>query len=198
MHIAFVIASIGIAYALGTFPSALVIARRKGVDITTHGSGNPGASNTTRVLGWKHGVLVYGLDAGKGALGAAIGLVVAGRAAGFWCAAVAVLGHVFPVTRKFKGGKGVATASGAMLVMQPFVSVFVLALFLTVGKTTKKASLGSLSATIGLPAFMIAAGEPAWEIMAVVGVGLLIVIRHIPNLKRLSSGHEHSLPTKAT
>ena len=198
MHIALVVVAIGIAYTLGIFPSALVIARRKGVDITLLGSGNPGASNTTRVLGWKSGALVYGLDAGKGALGAAVGLILAGRAAGYWCAAGAVVGHVFPITRKFKGGKGVATASGAMMVIQPIVSLFVLALFVTVGKTTKKASLGSLSATIGLPVFMIIAGRPAWEILAALGVGLLIVIRHIPNLKRLSSGHEHSLPNKAT
>ena len=198
MHLVFVVVAIGFAYALGTFPSALLIARRKGVDITARGSGNPGASNTTRVLGWKPGAFVYGLDASKGALGVALGLGFAGRAAGYWCAAAAVVGHVYPITRKFKGGKGVATASGAMFMMQPIISLFVLGLFVAVGKTTKKASLGSLSATIGLPVFMVIGGKPAWEIMAVIGVGLLIVMRHIPNLKRLSCGHEHSLTTKAT
>ena len=198
MHFVFVVASIGVAYALGTFPSALIIARRKGVDITKRGSGNPGASNTTRVLGWKPGAFVYGLDASKGALGVALGLGTAGRATGYWCAAAAVVGHVYPVTRKFKGGKGVATASGAMFMMQPIISLFVLALFVTVGKTTRKASLGSLSATIGLPLFMVIGAKPAWEILAVAGVGLLIVMRHIPNLKRLSCGHEHSVSTKAT
>ena len=115
-----------VAYVIGTFPSAILIARANGVDISTFGSGNPGASNVTRALGWRKGMWVYLLDAGKGALAAGLGLALDGRPAAYWCAAAAVIGHMFPVTRRFRGGKGVATMGGGALVLQPIVSLALL------------------------------------------------------------------------
>ena len=90
-----------VAYLIGTFPSASLVARANGIDIRTVGSGNPGASNVARVLGWRRGVWVFVLDAAKGALAAGLGLVVDGRPAGYWLGAAAVIGHVFPVWQKW-------------------------------------------------------------------------------------------------
>jgi glycerol-3-phosphate acyltransferase PlsY len=185
-------------YFIGTFPSAILVAKANGIDITAVGSGNPGASNVARALGMKKGAYVYGLDAVKGAVATGLGLAIFGNAAAFWCAAAAVLGHVYPITRRFAGGKGVATASGAMLVVHPFISIGLLLLWAVLSKTTKKASISSLVITVLLPICIAVAGAPGWEIAATVGIGVLVVIRHIPNLRRLRSGLEPSLPSKPT
>ena len=105
------------AYLLGMFPSAAMVARASGVDITAEGSGNPGASNVSRVLGWKRGVLVFVLDAAKGAIAAGVGWTIDGRASAYICVGAAALGHMFPALRRFgskrfAGGKGVATVGG--------------------------------------------------------------------------------------
>jgi glycerol-3-phosphate acyltransferase PlsY len=134
----------------------------------------------------------------KGAVATGLGLAIFGNAAAFWCAAAAVLGHVYPITRRFAGGKGVATASGAMLVVHPFISIGLLLLWAVLSKTTKKASISSLVITVLLPICIAVAGAPGWEIAATVGIGVLVVIRHIPNLRRLRSGLEPSLPSKPT
>jgi len=175
-----------------------MVAKANGIDITAVGSGNPGASNVARALGMRKGAYVYGLDAVKGAVATGLGWAIFGNAAAFWCAAAAVIGHVYPITRRFAGGKGVATGSGAMLVVHPFISLGLLFLWAVLSKTTKKASVSSLIITVLLPVCIAAAGAPGWEVGATAGIGVLVVIRHIPNLRRLRSGLEPSLPTKAT
>ena len=198
MHYFLVVLLATAGYFIGTFPSAILVAKANGIDITAVGSGNPGASNVARALGMKKGAYVYGLDAVKGAVATGLGLAIFGNAAAFWCAAAAVIGHVYPITRRFAGGKGVATASGAMLVVHPFISLGLLFLWAVLSKTTKKASVSSLIITFLLPVCIAAAGAPGWEVGATVGIGVLVVIRHIPNLRRLRSGLEPSLPSKAT
>jgi glycerol-3-phosphate acyltransferase PlsY len=133
-----------VAYMLGTFPSALLIANARGVDITAAGSGNPGAANIGRTLGRKLGVLVFLLDGLKGAISTAVGYAFAGYAGALTLVFAAVIGHIFPVTRKFKGGKGVATAGGGMIALYPWIGLAMTVLWLLVAKVTKKASLGSL------------------------------------------------------
>ncbi|MEY3595416.1 MAG: hypothetical protein RL576_830 [Actinomycetota bacterium] len=198
MHYFLVVLLATAGYFIGTFPSAIMVAKANGIDITAVGSGNPGASNVARALGMRKGAYVYGLDAVKGAVATGLGLAIFGNAAAFWCAAAAVIGHVYPITRRFAGGKGVATASGAMLVVHPFISLGLLFLWAVLSKTTKKASVSSLIITFLLPVCIAAAGAPGWEVGATVGIGVLVVIRHIPNLRRLRSGLEPSLPSKAT
>ena len=198
MHYFLVVLLATAGYFIGTFPSAILVAKANGIDITAVGSGNPGASNVARALGMKKGAYVYGLDAVKSAVATGLGLAIFGNAAAFWCAAAAVLGHVYPITRRFAGGKGVATASGAMLVVHPFISIGLLLLWAVLSKTTKKASISSLVITVLLPICIAVAGAPGWEIAATVGIGVLVVIRHIPNLRRLRSGLEPSLPSKPT
>jgi acyl phosphate:glycerol-3-phosphate acyltransferase len=169
-----------------------MVARSRGVDIMTQGSGNPGASNVARVLGTRWGALVFGLDAVKGAVPAAIGLIVGTRPDAYILVSAAVLGHMFPITRRFRGGKGVATMGGAMLVLQPITSVILLALWIVVRKATGKASLASLLITVGLPVGIAIGGVPAWEIVYVVALCTLVLVRHVDNIKRLISRRELS------
>lgn len=182
-----------IAYLLGTFPTATLVARANGIDISTFGSGNPGASNVTRALGWRKGIWVYVIDAAKGALAAGLGLVVLGLPAAYWCGAAAIVGHMFPVFRRFKGGKGVATGSGVLLVVQPLLAPLAVGLWWLVSKITGKAALGSVVAVALVPIGMIVEGAPAWEYLATAGICALIVLKHWENIVRLIRREEHSL-----
>ncbi|MEI7619291.1 MAG: glycerol-3-phosphate 1-O-acyltransferase PlsY [Actinomycetota bacterium] len=186
------------AYLLGMFPSAAMVARASGVDITAHGSGNPGASNVSRVLGWKRGVLVFALDAAKGAIAAGGGWLIDGRFTAYMCVAAATLGHMLPVvhrfgSKRFAGGKGVATVSGAMFVLQPLVSVVLAAVWFAVSRLTKKASLGSIAIVVLLPIGAAVVGAPAWEICVIVALGLVVLARHVENIKRLIRHEELGL-----
>lgn len=182
-----------LAYLLGTFPSAILIARASGIDISTFGSGNPGASNVTRALGWRKGIWVYALDAGKGALAAGLALALDGRPMAYWCGAAAIAGHMFPVFRRFKGGKGVATGSGVLLVVQPLLAPLAVAVWWVLTKLTGKAAIGSVVAVVLVPLGMIVLGTPAWEFLATAGVCALIVVKHMGNIVRLIRREEHSL-----
>jgi len=182
-----------IAYVLGTFPSAIIIARANGIDISTFGSGNPGASNVTRALGWRKGAWVYVIDAGKGALAAGLGLALDGRPLAYWCGAAAVVGHMFPVFRQFKGGKGVATGSGVLLIVQPILAPLALGLWWLVSRVTGKAAVGSVIAVALVPVGLVVQGKPAWEFVAVAGLCALILVKHTGNIVRLVRREEHSL-----
>ena len=182
-----------IAYLLGTFPSAILVARANGVDISTFGSGNPGASNVTRALGWRKGALVYALDAAKGALAALMGLLVGGLPLAYWCGAAAIVGHMFPVFRHFRGGKGVATGSGALLVVQPILAPLAVGLWWVITKMTGKAALGSVVAVAFVPIGLIWEGAPAWEFFAVAACCGLILIKHSGNIVRMIRREERSL-----
>jgi acyl phosphate:glycerol-3-phosphate acyltransferase len=182
-----------IAYVLGTFPSAILVARAGGIDIATFGSGNPGASNVTRALGWRKGVWVYVLDAGKGAIAAGLGLALDGRPLAYWCGAAAIVGHMFPVFRQFRGGKGVATGSGVLLVVQPILAPLAVGLWWLVSRVTGKAAIGSVIAVALVPIGLIVLERPAWEFVAVAGLCALIVVKHAGNIKRLVRREEHAL-----
>ncbi|MFZ9628164.1 MAG: glycerol-3-phosphate 1-O-acyltransferase PlsY [Ilumatobacteraceae bacterium] len=180
------------AYLLGTFPSAVWIARSKGVDITAVGSGNPGASNIARTFGQWWGILVFVLDGLKGALPALLSHALGNTGLGWAMVAAAVLGHMFPVTRGFRGGKGVATMGGASLAMQPLPSLVMLVLWVVVRKSTTKASLASLSIMVCFPIAVAVRGVPAHELVAIVAIDLLVLLRHLDNIKRLLGGSELS------
>ncbi len=181
------------AYFLGTFPSAILVGRRRGVDPMTAGSGNPGASNVYRTAGRRAGVVVALADLAKGAIPAGIGWAVGGRPLGFACWIAAVLGHVFPVTRRFRGGKGVATASGGAVVLLPLVSLICGAAFVVAILVSHKASVASLTMAVLLPVVALLTGRPAWEVVTCVGVSALVIARHSGNIRRLVGGDELSL-----
>ena len=182
-----------IAYLIGTFPSATLIARANGIDIRTVGSGNPGASNVTRVLGWRKGVWVFALDAAKGALAAGLGLMVAGRPAGYALGAAAIVGHVFPVWQRFRGGKGVATGGGVFAVLSPIVFAVLVVLWFALSKLTKKASLASIVVVALLPVGVGIVRQQVWEVLATIALCVLVMARHLGNIKRLITRKEHAL-----
>ena len=173
------------AYLVGTFPTALWLGRRAGTDPTTAGSGNPGASNVYRLAGKRTGVMVGVIDALKGVVPVAIALLVAGRpeAHAVWVAAVA--GHVWPFYRRFRGGKGVATAGGGGLVLSPLVGLACAALFFVVVRFGRVAALGSLTIALGYPIISAAIGRPGWEVAVGAGVAAILVVRHQSNIRRI-------------
>jgi acyl phosphate:glycerol-3-phosphate acyltransferase len=185
------------AYLLGTFPSAALVARANGIDITTVGSGNPGASNVTRALGWRKGVWVFVLDALKGAVAAGLGLLVDGRPAGYWLGAAAIVGHVLPIVRRFRGGKGVATGAGIMAVLHPPVAVASLVAWFAVSRLTAKASIASIAVVALVPLGVAATRSPGWEVAASIGLCALIMVRHLGNMKRLLTRGEPKLSSSA-
>jgi len=173
------------AYFLGTFPTALIVGSRIGHNPTKEGSGNPGASNVWRLGGKRAGIIVAVIDGMKGAIPVLVALAVSGRplAHAAWVAAVA--GHVWPVTRRLRGGKGVATAGGGGLAISPLIGLGCAALFLIVVKTGRVAALGSLSIAIAYPILSVSFGRPAWEIEVGVFVAAILVVRHQSNIRRL-------------
>jgi glycerol-3-phosphate acyltransferase PlsY len=187
------VALIPAAYLLGTFPSAALVASWSGVDITAAGSGNPGASNVTRTLGWRKGVLVFALDALKGAIAAAVGLWLGGRAGGYLLGGAAIVGHVFPLTRSLRGGKGVATGGGVIAVLQPVVAVAVGLVWLALSRLTGKAAIASIAAVVAAPIGLAIVGAPAWEFAAVIGLCSLLVIRHASNIERILRREERGI-----
>lgn len=195
MNLFVALAAIVVSYAIGTIPSAIVVARAKGIDITTFGSGNPGASNVARAIGWKYGIIVFAVDAAKGALPAIAAL--GHRPTAYLCGAAAILGHIFPLNRKLKGGKGIATGAGVLLALHPPVMLICAAVWIATMKLTKKASVASIVVIPLVMALLVIFGKPAWEICAFIGIGALIEIRHISNIKRLLSGSEPPVNPRA-
>ena len=180
-----------VAWLLGTFPSAPLVARAHGRDVLREGSGNPGASNVARLLGWRAGAIVLCCDFAKGAAAAGAGLVIAGRAGAFAFGVAAVVGHTFPLYRK--GGKGVATAGGALVVLFPFVVVGLALVWFVVARLLHKASLASLLATVLFPIAVAAMRYDTWEIAVVGALAVLVITRHVGNIRRLLRRQEIDL-----
>lgn len=181
------------AYLLGTFPTAILVGQARGRDVTQEGSGNPGASNTLRTMGRRAGALVLVGDLGKGVGAALLGLATGDRAIAVACGLAAVVGHVAPVTRRFRGGKGVATAAGMALVLVPVVALALAVVWVVVAKASGTASVGSVAISIGLPVGAALASRPTGEVVAFAVCGALVVLRHRENLERLRRGEERSL-----
>lgn len=181
------------AYLLGTFPTAILVGRQEGRDPTQEGSGNPGASNAFRTMGRRAGVLVLLGDLCKGVVAAGMGLATGNRAIGVACGLAAVVGHVAPATRGFRGGKGVATAAGMTGVLLPLPAVGLAALWGVTAKLTGTASAASLAVSVGLPLAAVAAGRPPGEVAAFAACGALVIARHRGNIGRLRRGEERSL-----
>ena len=187
------------AYLIGSVPFALLAARRWGAaDLRQFGSGNLGAANVLRASGVRAGVLVAVLDVAKGAASVALAMrvssgPVAPAAAGF----AAIVGHIYPVWLKFKGGKGVATACGVFSILTPLAVPPSIAVFFVAVWATKYISLGSLLATIALPSIAYATGAPAATLVAAWAAAGLIVFRHRSNVVRIIGGTERRLGARA-
>jgi acyl phosphate:glycerol-3-phosphate acyltransferase len=180
-----------VAYGLGTFPSAVLAGRRRGVDPTALGSCNPGTTNVLRTAGRRAAVLTLVGDAGKGAAAAGLGWWMGGHGLGVLCGLAAVLGHVAPASRGFRGGKGVATGAGMALVLFPGPTLVAGAGFFTVVVLTGVVSAASLTATVLVVVGAAVAGVPGGELVALVVCAALVIWRHGDNVRRLVHGQEH-------
>jgi glycerol-3-phosphate acyltransferase PlsY len=182
------VALIPVGYIVGTFPTALLVARAKGVDILAEGSGNPGASNVARVLGWRIGAFVLFCDFAKGAAAAGIGLAAGGRPGAYLVGCASVVGHTYPFRRK--GGKGVAAAGGMLVVLFPLVVLALAVVWMLVARVLHKASIASLLITVAFPVTVAIRGYDLWEVGVLSGVSVLLVLRHLPNIRRLVAREE--------
>ena len=180
-----------LAYLLGSIPFSLIIARLlKGIDIRNHGSGNIGATNVLRTVGKREAALALIADILKGALPVLLAVFIL---EGVWITATAVLvvlGHVFPIFASFKGGKGVATSLGALIVIIPEGVIISLILWFLVLAVFRYASLASILAAIALPAICWGLTSPLAYTAAASINAVIIILRHTENIKRLIAGTE--------
>lgn len=181
---------VALAYLVGTFPSAHLIGRVVGRDPTREGSRNPGASNMFRIAGRNAGAITLILDTLKGALPTLVGIAIGGRDVGLACGLAAVLGHIFPITRRFRGGKGVATFGGMTLASWPLIGFACLLIWLAVVRLTRKASIAALVAAPLVPIGTAITGRPTWELLVSLAVTGLVIARHHENIRRLLRSEE--------
>lgn len=186
-----------LAYLLGSIPFALVVSLPQGVDPRKAGSKNPGATNVARLLGKKWGAITFLGDAGKGIIALLITKLATGLSfyevptlyAGV--ALFAVLGHMYSLFLKFRGGKGVATTIGTFLVLTPLPSLLSLIFFLLIVYLTNYVSVGSLTFSLVLPVFIYFFNYPEEYFFSSIVLTLFIWIKHRDNIKRLLKGQEN-------
>ena len=217
VQLVFIYAVIGIgAYLLGSIPTGYLVARARGVDIRSVGSGNIGATNVFRVLGKGAGAGVLAVDAFKGLaacawLGPMIGrqcLPAGGADANLMdyfslvAGGCAVLGHNYTCWLKFKGGKGIATSAGVLVALVPWAFLIILAVFLGVFWVSRYVSLASVAAAFVLPIAAWLTDQSSTKIAVTTAMALLAIYKHKGNIQRLLNGTEARLgepkpPTRA-
>lgn len=187
-----------LAYLVGSIPNALWIGKMfKNIDVREFGSGNVGATNATRVLGWKLGVMVLIFDAFKGMI-----FIIIARILGLediyvvLIGLAAILGHSYSIYLKFKGGKAVATSLGVMLVLIPKVVMILIIVFLLIVIISGYVSLASISVAGLLPILSYIMYNNIIALLSLV-VGMLVIWRHKSNIKNLLEGKEDKFYDKA-
>jgi len=187
-----------VSYLLGSIPFSYLVARRRGVDVRRVGSGNVGATNVMRSVGTGAGLAAFVLDFLKGVAATLVARQVYPEGPLSAIAAVtAVLGHMYPVWLRFKGGKGVATGAGAFLPLAPAPTVGALIAFILVLAATRYASIASIMGTTTLAALAFLLGYPAPVARAAAAAGLLILWKHRGNLERIAQGTENRVRSKS-
>jgi glycerol-3-phosphate acyltransferase PlsY len=208
-----------LSYLVGSIPNSIIISKAvKGIDIRKHGSGNAGGTNVMRVLGWKHGLFVILLDALKGAIAVVVIArlhygplpftnispfddftlvqIIAGMAA--------VVGHIWTIFAGFKGGKGIATALGMMLMLITVDMLIALGVFVLVVSISRYVSLGSILTAIAVPSVLYIRENVfhvdiiGYDILFpfIVVMSLLVIFTHRKNLVRLFNGSESKISFK--
>lgn len=201
------------SYLIGSIPfSFLVVRVMAGQDIREHGSRNVGATNVARSFGKAPGVIALFLDGAKGYAAVVLAEWVLRRpewplqagadaspwwSAAFWvafAALMAVLGHMFPVWLRFHGGKGVATATGAFLALDPLCVAASLIVFFIVLLTTRFVSLASIVSAAAFPVLLrFLAHAPFWTIVVSIAISMAIIVKHHSNIARIAAGTERRL-----
>ena len=182
------------SYFLGSVPTGYLISKHvMGIDIRQHGSGNPGAANVYRIVGKWAGICTFLVDAFKGFVPVALARHFCPD--NYWaaiaCGVIAILGHMWTIYLKFRGGKGVATSAGVFAALLPIPTAIAFASFVVCVALWGRISIGSICACVVLPAtsFFIGQHPMAVNIM-VTAIGLLVIYKHIPNIKRLLAQKE--------
>jgi acyl phosphate:glycerol-3-phosphate acyltransferase len=190
------------SYLLGAIPTSYLLSRLfAGIDLRQHGSGNLGATNLYRVLGWKYAVPAGVFDMAKGLIPV---VVFAPRVSdselfALACGVAAILGHVFSVFVRFKGGKGVATAAGVMLGLTPVALAVSAAVWVLLVRLTGYVSLGSIVAAAILPLGVYALDHPSTPavIWIATGIAVGVIVLHRKNIQRLLKGTENRFGRRA-
>jgi glycerol-3-phosphate acyltransferase PlsY len=185
------VALIIFAYLLGSIPSGYIVGTLAGVDVRNAGSGNIGATNVARIVGKRLGVLTLLADTAKGYVPVLIALRMGLTPTTVAVVALAAfLGHLYPVFLRFKGGKGVATAFGALLALAPLATLILIGVFALVVVCSGRISPGSIAAALAAPfALWFVSAPPAFIAMSAL-LGTLVILRHRDNIKRLLDGTE--------
>lgn len=177
-------------YLLGAIPFGYLAGRLKGADLRTLGSGNIGAANAFRNLGRSWGIGVMAGDIGKGVVGALIGRWLTDDPWPIFVGAAVMVGAIFPIWLRFKGGKGVAAGGGVMIGLFPIASACLLPLWLVIVLTSRMTSLASILTAAAFTPLAFAFGYP-WQYLILAGaMSLLVIVRHRANIGRLLAGKE--------
>lgn len=189
-----IIVSIIIAYLLGNISPSIILGKLHGIDIKKEGSGNAGTTNALRVLGKKAALITLIIDIGKGVLAVVIGKLIGGVAIGYLCALAVFCGHIWPCFYKFKGGKGVATAFGAILAVNWILGLSALAIVAVGVALSRRMSVGSLLGSVTFP-LICRLLEPDFIFIGCI-MAVIILIKHRANIGRLFRGEEPKMSFK--
>lgn len=180
-----------LAYLLGSVPSGYLLGTLFGIDIRKAGSGNIGATNVARTLGKSLGVLTLLADTAKGYLPVFIGARLEfGPLALSLLAVAAFCGHLYPIFLRFRGGKGVATAFGALLAVAPTATLILIGVFAVAVLSSRRVSPGSIAAALAAPFALWVGSAPPPVIALGAALGTMVIVRHRDNIKRLRDGTE--------
>jgi acyl phosphate:glycerol-3-phosphate acyltransferase len=179
------------AYLMGSIPFAQLLSRRRGIDLRRVGSGNVGATNVLRTLGVRPAVLAMMLDVVKGTVAVLIAQrLTNGVGAPVMAGLASMIGHVYPVWLRFRGGKGVATAAGAFAVLTPVAAAVAVGVFLLTVALTRFISLGSMVAALTLAGWAIASDAPTTVAIGAAVGAVMVLVGHRANVLRLVAGTE--------
>jgi len=183
------------AYFMGAIPTSYIVGKlTRGIDLRQHGSGNLGATNAYRVLGWKAATPIFIVDIAKGFVPVYLFPQIDGSNAAGWAlayGAVAIFGHVFSIYVGFRGGKGVATGAGVFLALAPLAVLAGLIVWAALAFGTGYVSLASIAAVVVLP-IAVAFTVPSRSVLLLaLGLAIFVIWAHRANVKRLLRGEEH-------
>lgn len=183
------------AYLIGAFPTSYIGGRLvRGIDLRQHGSGNLGATNAFRVLGWRAALPIFLVDVSKGFIPAYLFPRIDGTLSIGWAlayGAAAIIGHMFSIYVGFRGGKGVATGTGVFLALAPTASLAALAIWIVLVFMTGYVSLASIAGAASLPVLIAVSGAPRPVVLLSLALALFVIFAHRANIRRLLRGEEH-------
>ena len=185
-----------VGYALGSIPFGYIAGKIYGVDIRKYGSGNIGFTNAMRVLGVFPALFVLFFDALKGYLAVWYGDLTGGAGLATLGALSAMVGHNWPITLKFKGGRGVATGLGIIIYLSWPITLVALLIWVVVVSLSRYVSLGSIIVAFFVPVAMLIIKKPLPYIAFSVLGASIVILRHRPNIKRLLEGTENKIGSK--